>query len=325
MLALTSKEKCAMKKFHIYLLLLLFSMQPLSAAAKGTTAYAEALVWTISEQPASIWGGVTTLGSTGKISSLTGSNIAFDWNTGFRAGLFYEPESSFWDSKLSWTYYPTTKSMIVPVGGHVLASDFFSGFLSNDIFFGADINWQLAMNMFDLQASHMFNLTRSISIRPSVGIMGGTINQTVNIDWNAIIYTSTERVTNNFFGVGPSFGIDAKWNVYQNFSLAGNLAAAFMWGKWNNNDVYHRPAAFFGIIKPTTITTTLNNSELGTLMLDYFMGLEWFFKGRSQVNLKLGYEMQYWANQLRMTSFQILPLRGDLTLQGATCGISIDF
>lgn len=315
-----------MKKIYSYLLLLLLiSMQPFSAMAKGLSASVDALIWTVSEETAAIWGGVSTFRADGTQRSLTGSNMNFDWNTGFRAGLFYEPENRFWDTSLTWTYYPTTKSMTIPVGLHVVGSDFFSGFLSNNIFFGANATWQLDMNMFNLLASHAFNLTKSVILRPSIGVMGGSIKQTLDAHWNAVIYQATENVTNNFVGVGPSFGINAKWNAYGNFSLVGDLSTAFMWGPWNNRDVYRRPSAFFGTVTPTTISTTMNNSYLGTLMLDAFTGIEWFYKGRSQVNFKLGYEMQYWANQLRMTSFQILPLRGDLTIQGATCGISIDF
>jgi hypothetical protein len=314
-----------MKKFHKYLLLLLMSTQTLSAEAKGLSASAEALIWKVSQQPSTIWGGVTTFYHNGKLKSLTGSNISFDWNTGFRAGLFYEPENGFWDTSLNWTYYPTTKTVVIPVGGHIVSSDFFSGFLSEDIFFGAELNWQLALNMFNLTASHQFDLTQSLSIRPSVGVTGGTINQTANVNWNALVYISTERVTNNFLGAGPSFGVDAQWNFYDNFSLVGDLSGAFMYGRWNANDIYRRPRALLGLIPARTITTTMNQSEFGTLMLDYFMGVEWLYKGRSQVNFILGYEMQYWANQMRMASFQILPLRGDLTLQGVTCGISIDF
>ena len=97
-----------------------------------------------------------------------------------------------------------------------------------------------------------------------------------------------------------------------------------MWGNWKVSDMYNRPGALLGIITPTTITTDLNDAKLGTLMFNYFLGLEWFYRGRSDLSLQLGYEMQFWPNQVRLTMFQQLPTHGDLTLQGATCRIHIN-
>jgi hypothetical protein len=64
---------------------------------------------------------------------------------------------------------------------------------------------------------------------------------------------------------------------------------------------------------------------MGTLMLRYFCGLEWTRVGKRTITAWAGYEMQWWASQQRMTSFQQLPMHGDLTLQGISCGISLCF
>lgn len=300
------------------------SMQSFNACAKGLSVFADALIWNTSEQTTSIWTTDITVPKT-NVTNFTPTNFSFDASVGFRGGFLYEPEQCFWDTKLYWTYFPASTDSHHTTALQIITPEFFSGFLSGNFFFGANLDWQLTMNMLDLEASHQFNLTNSLSLRPSIGIKGGTIKQTINAKWDALIYVATEKVENNFLGVGPSLGIEGKWNVYDSLNLVGDFSAALLWGNWNISDVYKRPSAFFGLIKPATITSTMKNSKLGTLMLDYFLGLKWTYQGRSQITLQAGYEMQYWANQLRFLTFQQLPVHGDLTLQGGTCGIYIDF
>lgn len=318
-----------MKKLLIYILGLLMSLQPLSAGAREVSPFAHLLVWQASEESSAFWANVTSEPVSNTLI-FSPKNVNFEWDRGFRAGFLYEPECYFWDTKLYWTYYPTNKNMNVPLGAELVTPEFFSGFLSQDvtklqgIYLGANLNWQLIMNTIDLEASHKVILGKSLIIRPSIGIKGASINQTIHANWNALVYVATEKVENNFLGAGPSFGIAGDWNLYGPLNLIGNFSTAFLWGRWNVNDTYKRPSALFGLVTPTTINTSMKRSMFGTLMLDYFVGLEWRHSGRSHVTLQLGYEMQYWANQLRLPTFQQLPLHGDLTLQGGTCGIYVD-
>lgn len=312
-----------MKKHIYYILPLLLAMQPLTASAAAVKPFLDLLAWRASESNTS-W--ATTLTFPDNATHVIQSDMTFNTRLGVKTGISYEPENNFWDTKFYWTHLPTSGSKTIPTSSNIVTSLFFSGsyFISNDIFFGGTGNWQLVMNMFDLEASHHFKPTTTLTFTPKVGVKFGSINQKVKVDWDAIIYTATEKVTNDYTGIGPSFGLGAEWNVYQGFSIVGNIAAALMYGRWNTHDSYKRPSALFGLITPTTINTSTNQSKLGTLMMDYFLGLEWVYQGRSRVTLQLGYEMQYWANQLRITPVQQLPILGDLTIQGATCGISID-
>jgi hypothetical protein len=207
-----------------------------------------------------------------------------------------------------------------------VTSLFFSGsfFISRNIFSGATSDWNLRMNMLDLEASHHFNPSKSLTLTPKVGIKGGTIRQSINISWNAFFPPNpTEKLNNNFFGIGPSFGLDAKWAVTKHFGVVGSVGTALMYGRWNVSDMFTAPG-LFRFFPPTTISTSMTQAKLGTLMMDYFFGLEWLYEGRSRINIQLGYEMQYWPSQLRLVAVQQLPTSGDLTIQGATCGITID-
>lgn len=310
-----------MKKLFIQILCFTFSILPFSAKAANWSMFGDALIWHASEQEASTWASVISK-PTSTTADFDAANIDFGWDLGFRGGVRYEPGNTPRDIRLYWTYFSSKTSNNFGMGEKIVAPEFFSGFISQNIFFGGGINWKLDLNMLDVDIGHKLDIGNAIMIRPALGIKGGTINQTVNCDWNAGVYTANEEVLQKFWAVGPSFTVQSKWHIFENMSLIGDLATAFLWGNWNVVDTYNRPSAL--LVTPTTITTTMSNSRLGTVMFDYFMGFEWVHRGRSNVTIQLGYEMQFWANQLRMTTFQILPVHGDLTLQGGTCHIRID-
>ena len=310
-----------MKKTYIYTAVVWMFLYALSASAQGVSVFADLLNWQASEETATSWATIVS-DDANQVTHFSPKSVSFNWNRGFRGGIIYHADCPNWDAKLYWTYFPSSASMNFPVRDQVVIPGFFSGFLSGDIFFGAMTNWNLVMNMIDLEVSHAFNIGKSFTLRPAIGLKGGTINQTMKSKWEAVLYTATEKVKNNFSGAAPSFGLDAQWKLCGGFNLVGNLSTALMWGRWNDTDTYQRPAAF--LVSPTTITTSMNHSMLGVLMLGSFVGLEWVHKGNCNVAVKLGYEVQYWANQLRFTTFQQLPTHGDLTFQGGTCGICID-
>jgi hypothetical protein len=311
-----------MKKLVKNSLFLLLSLQSITAYASGFSFFADYLNWHASEETGSSWASDITSPRVGAVT-FTPENINFNVGPGVRAGVSYEPTSAFWDTRLYWTHYGTKASSDVSRSAQILVPEFFSGFLSDNFFFSGSVNWKIVMNTIDLDISHQFQLAETLALRPLIGIKGATINQTIHSNWDAVIYTSTERVTNDFAGLGPTFGLAATWNIIDSLNLVGSFTAAYMWGNWKMNDVYNRPNALAGLITATTITTNMNNAKLGTMMFDYFVGLELLHPKKSNVSLTVGYEIQSWSNQLRMTAFQILPIRSDLTFQGVTCRLKI--
>lgn len=252
------------------------------------------------------------------------STPSFATQPGIRGGLFYSPGDHYLDSKLYYTYYSTKSNNSVTLGSQIVSSLFFSGsfFISGDLYFAGTSNWSLKMNMLDFELSHAFHPNDSVVLTPRIGLKGGTIDQSINLNWNALLYQSTETLDNNFTGIGPSYGINAKWNFAKELSLVGDISSALMYGTWHDNDVYNRPSSL--VTTQTTITSSSTGHQLGTMMIDYYLGLEWRHRGKSDVAVRLGYESQYWPNQLRLVAVQQLPTFGDLTFQGVTCNLSID-
>lgn len=307
----------------LYLSLFLKIGNSFSHAIDNVSIYGDFLVWHASEETSSTWASaISTLDN--KVNKFDAANIRFGWSPGFRAGIGYEPDN-FWDIQLYMTYFSTAKDACISYPNQIILPEFFNGFLSGNFFFNAAINWKILMNMIDLEIGHKFTVTRCLNMRPSIGLKGGFINQKINSIWDALLYKASEDLRNNFVGVGPSFKIDSEWNVYNRVALFGKLSTALMWGRWHINDTYCRPEALFGVITPTTILSNINNSMLGAPIFNLFMGLRWAYEASVSVAVQVGYEMQFWVNQLRLPTFQQLPVHGDLTLQGGVCSIYIGF
>lgn len=305
------------------LVLFIMILLPQSVSAKTFSAFAEYLHWYASQQTASIWAlAISDINGTNNTNV---PNVEFGWQPGFRTGVTYEQECNPWDAKLYWTHYQARATPSIRVNERIVIPQFFSGFLSGNFFFGANLAWTLNKNMFDFELGRKLLINDCFWIRPIMGVKAGNINQSIKAEWDAVIYTATEKLENNFAGIGPSIGLDADWNIYKTLSLVANFSSAFLYGKWNVSDTYSRPSVPAFLITPTTITTRMLQKDLGAFIHRCRIGLSWVFEGSFNTTLQLAYEMQYCPNQLRIATFQQLPVHGDLTLQGGTCRIIIDF
>ncbi len=300
--------------------------------------FADAFAWHASQQASSVWADIIKIGD--NTSSFGAQNLSFDWDFGFRVGAGCNLEYDGWDTQLYWTWFRTTAHQtkdLSPkfIGGLVteqIHPEFFAADLSDDFSAGASIRWTIRFNMFDWELGRCYWVSKALSLRPFVGIKGGWIDQTIHVKYNHLIIASApttlsskETVKNNFWGVGPALGVNTKWKV-RNFrthypSLFGDFSAATMWGTWNCHDVYNKSSG-------EKVTVSAKKLTLGALMFRGFAGVGWdvnFNKDRSHFAARIGYEMQLWVNQLRVATSQLVPLHGDLTLQGVTLNCRFDF
>ncbi len=322
-----------MKKKQIIVFAFLSALSFSSQAAAQLSVFEDFLYWHASQEPTSSWAHQITLVPTDDINDsiaqgtyFTESNVHFRWSPGVRLGIQYKPDH-FIDAKLYWTHFSTkTNDSITTTQNHWILPEFFNGFSTIHVYNAAQIDWHLNMNMIDAKMGHPFHPLDALTIHPSVGIKGGTINQSIHSAWKMTLldiqlYNSTENVNNHFSGLGPSLSLDSQWHLYKGISIRSDLETAWLWGRWNVSDIYFSPTSILGPQK--NIKSETHNS-LGSFMSSYFLGFEWTFQAKAQVTLKVGYEMQFWSNQLRLPVFQALPVHGDLTLQGGTCGIYIN-
>ncbi|MCO6047162.1 Lpg1974 family pore-forming outer membrane protein [Aeoliella sp. ICT_H6.2] len=303
-------------------LILLFACWSV-ASGEGVTPYAELLYWRPSAATSAVWASVVTE------DEFEAKGVDFDWGAGYRAGLLLEPTGWLWDMNLEVTHFTTTAASDVPEGLHLVIPEFFSGFLSGDSFefTSASLDWQLNYTVFDFEAGHTIPLGQAWELRPTFGLKSAVMNQHVQSEWVDPILglTAAENVKHEFFGFGPSAGIEARWKPREKLTVVGECSGALLYGVWNVEDNFRRTTD--GLPSPSyeAFSTRMNDSRLGTVTLRSFLGIEWRVPCPMDVQLRAGYEVQWWANQQRLLTFQQLPMHGDLTFQGGTCGLAVSY
>ena len=292
---------------------------------------ADFLAWFPSQEVTSIWADVITIGD--NTSSWEALGFNFKWDYGFRIGAGYGLVYDQWDTVLYWTWFQTDSKHTIPFKPNAsITPEFFAAFLSGNTPQSIRVKWSLLLNMFDWELGRSYWISKGVSLRPFLGVKGGQINQSINGEYfnltiDRVLTTNSgrEHLKNNFWGIGPLGGINTKWRVRNFgsnfFDFFGDFSLATMWGTWIYRDVYKNTAS-------QTSSVNIKNSTLGALMFRGFMGIEWnvdFNASKSHFATKLGYEMQLWLDQLRLATFQLQRLHGDLTLQGVTLNCRFDF
>ncbi|MEW4454143.1 Lpg1974 family pore-forming outer membrane protein [Bremerella sp. JC817] len=305
------------------LILLLASCLP--AAAEGVTPFAEALIWHASAETSSIWASDLNLADT-----FGATNVEFGWSPGIRAGIDLAPPEWQWDVEVSATHFSTSQESSIPSGFNLVIPEFFSGFVSgySTDFFGADVDWSIKYTSFDFEAGHDIEMGCNWLVRPQFGLKAAVINQDVTSHWTGLfsLITATERVRHEFFGIGPTAGVAVRWNPGGgSLGLVGEVNGAMLYGTWNVTDDFQRTDGGTPGSGYEAFTTSMKDSQLGTVMLQSFFGMQWKLPCQLDVVAEVGYETQWWANQQRMLTFQQLSMHGDLTFQGGVCGIAVSY
>ena len=294
-----------------------------SAVAEGITPFAEAILWHASAETSSVWASEVPL----LVDEFEATNIEFGWSPGFRAGAEIKPPGSLWDVRLAVTHFSTSQDASIEDGLNLVIPEFFSGFLSGDSFdfTTASVDWSIQYTTFDMELGHEIYLSDSLTIRPNFGLKAAVIDQDIDSNWaNFLGLTAVETVDHEFFGIGPSAGVGVQWRPHGGgLSLVGDVSGAILYGTWNVEDDFRRTDGGAPSSSYEAFSTSMNDSKLGTVMIRSFFGAQWELPLRTRVVGRIGYEMQWWANQQRLLTFQQLPMHGDLTFQGGVCGFAV--
>lgn len=265
--------------------------------------------------------------------NVNAKKIDFEWDWGFRAGIGYNMEHDQWDTQLYYTWFRTEKSdhvsrILDTASPAILVPAYFGTFFIGGSHFQSDkITWKIHFNMFDWELGRNYLVSKNLALRPHLGVKGGWIHQSLHghaKTFSDILLTYKDK--NNFWGVGPSGGVNTKWNLgnvnTHFFSLFGDFAGALMWGHW---DVNHHS---FDIVNGEIKFKHLNKDQCAA-MLQAFMGFGWetnFNGDQCHLAIKLGYEVQHWFNQLKLfPPTATARYNYDLSFQGGTLDVRLDF
>lgn len=300
--------------------------------------FAQLIVWTAKEAGADCWAEVLTETPSAKSNDILG--VDFGWDPGFRVGIGYGMLHDEWDTKAYYTWFHTKGKDSVSGSPGSVHSSFLGNFYVNNVtgaglsgpaYQAASIDWTIHFDLFDWELGRSFWVSKSLSMRPFVCVKGGWIHQSIHSVWEnpalsapVYFFIGTEDLKNNFWGIGPGAGLGTEWNLFQgdsSFYLFGDFSAALMWGHWSFKDRFQDSL-------PQHVSIHLQPINGGASTLRTFMGFGWDFvckKRCTQISAKLGYEMQFWLDQLQFYSFTGGRLVNELTLQGGTFEILFDF
>jgi hypothetical protein len=282
------------------------------------------LAWNANQSASDNWGQIfydPAVNNNLKILS-----VPFDINYGLRGSI--ESQNNSYDILAQYTWFSQTGKNQAQVqapseihstfqGNLFIGNNMGTG-LSGPIYRFAKISWNILFNIADIQLGTHYYPSPNISLKPFIGIKSGSINQTINTYWSEPTtgnFTATEDLKNNFWGIGPSIGINTTWHLFRDLSFIGNASAAVLVGQWNFYDVYNNTEP-----KKMIVNNPKRNGASTNLSL--LLGFQYVY---DPFVIKLGYEAQIWFEQYKLTTYNLGLANNHLTLQGITLGIDYKF
>lgn len=279
-------------------------------------------------------------------------NPHFDWNWGFQLGLGYNTSCDGWNINGLWTRYHGKASSQDKADEDdntsllVIWSDLFSLPANPNIQPLAATNirteWQLRLNLFDVEFGRKFWNSQKVSLRPHVGIRIGYLNQDFDLflqgsSWGNV--SGEVQFENDYKGAGIRAGLDTDWHFGCGWFVYGNLAFAQLYGKFNI-DQNERTRQIEAPFSKAPVLEAKNAFRAGNLQFDFAIGLAYsalLCDCDYALAVFLGYEQHLFLNQNQLWS--IVPSKkegfglnnnyakrkGDLSTQGWTLKLVFDF
>lgn len=309
--------------------------------------FADALFWTMREGAAENWAQVITpqgLGST-SVSTATLVDAPFDWRAGLRVGAGVQRDDDF-DMTLYYTNFRTTATS--RASGEVYSAFMGNFYIDNPDgtdygphYRHASIWWDFDFHTIDFEIGRNCAIGTNLELRPFLGLKTGIINQTVKSNWQSPIDTvglkfshtyhfasATEDMNLGFWGIGPSLGATMTMPLgcqeRYHLKLFGTPSGAIMFGHWTFTEQYNNYDATGA--KQSTITIDMSPITSAATMLRGVVGLEWEqYFARATSTVRLGYEAQFWLNQMQFYSYNIGRLNNLTSLQGGCLEWQLNF
>jgi hypothetical protein len=324
--------------FSAYCLLIASAASASLSSPEGFFAQGELLAWQLREGSDENW--AQDIPPKSAEQSITLYDAPFEWKPGFRLGFGYQAPNHHWDTALYYTDYRTQAS-------NKAAGDITSAYLGN--FFAnntngsdfgpfydtAKIKWHFAFQSLDFELGRVFNFDNVLRLRPFVGLKAALITQDIDSDWfgpktvdafgNIIRITTfssaSEKIENNFWGIGPVLGLNSTWPLYQkenhSLSIVGNASGALMWGRWTFSDQYQNNT-------PLTVDVDTGDLTDAATMVRGVLGLEWSEKMKDTVlGISLTYESQIWFDQVQYYDLNMGKLDNLMSLQGGNLAVKL--
>lgn len=267
-------------------------------------------------------------------------SVDWSWDPGFKAGLGWSFCHGCWDMNLQYTWFYTNvgdkkhSTSLLP-SYDVLPFDL----QQNQITFTrAHAHFDLHYQVGDLELGRNYYVSRTLKLRPFIGMKGTWQKQDYNVHYDAIPITQLNALFNfrakfdqALWGLGMRSGINTSWQFSKYIGLYGNMAFT---GIWLHYDIDRKDTFEAIVAQPdprTTEATTFNVQDRLRIIkpaMEFALGLRgegYFSCGRYHILAQVGWECQIWPNQTVHATTNAHYERYDLNLHGFTGKIRFDF
>ena len=271
----------------------------------------------------------------------------FEYDPGVRVGAGYDFGRSNWDILLAWTYHyskatDSSGNPNVPISLFALRGQTYNNG-NYKVVIGATgrASWRVHLNTLDFEMGYDHFYSKLFSVRSHFGLKAAWINMEYHASYQDMIDTGDgQTITNyekislrtksDFWAVGPRMGLQSFLHLGWGFSIYGTIAGSLVYGEYDTSSrlFIERESVPF----PFTSTTTdipFKHDDFSRLraVAEMSIGLEWSycFSGDYLLSFHLGWENQYWWNQLEARLLTDYQPNGDLTYSGIDAGIRFDF
>ena len=247
-------------------------------------------------------------------------NPTFDREFGFRAGITYCTPCDGWDIGLTWTSFQgkahssdcdcAETQSVMPIWAAFQQFGQAGPIIANKI----EANWDVDINLIDLQLGRNFWSSKYLALRPFMGIRVARLDQTYTIcgkggSFNyskSSTFSATNQETkleNVYQGAGLMAGLDSTWNLGCGWGIYGNMATSLVYGSFDNkHKEYTRPATGGSAAKDDYIDIK-ETIKVSRAMLDLGLGLQWMgmvCECKYGVRVALGWEHHMFFDQNQM-------------------------
>ncbi len=270
--------------------------------------------------------------SPANLSSSSVKNPSFDWDFGFKAGIGYRIKHDAWEFLLRFTSLQThtdshndhevlhpgwllPNTSITPVAG------------------AAKMHWRLHLGVLDFLLRNPLHPGTSLQLRPAIGIRSAWIRQKFNLEYRGgSLEPDREamiRTKNKFFGIGPTCGLYAQWDIKGGFALFSEAAFSVLFGEFylhQDEDLFHNKEKVLGIHNIYHQSASILDGTLGAMWQRYFQGT------LKCVDVSLSWNQSIYFTQNQLMRFvsqnalgDIVANQGDLAVSGIQLSARLDF
>lgn len=279
----------------------------------------------------------------------------FQFDPGFRVGLGYNFGYDGWDLHLGYMWHYTHPNTSIngqyvdgrgTVGWLLTILPVNDGSLAYLGYESAKSNWQNQFNAWDLDLGRNFYVGKHLAVKPTLGLKATIIRQHLHlffnqtdrrdpqqnnqydIEWNEV----RSRFKSRFWGVGPKVGFSGEWELGSGFSLMGQFHTAALYGESTRKADILAIAVADRVDDPSEVGLNqggyLSSDAYRLRMMAHTaIGLEWSrcFWNWMNFQIHLGWEAEYWWNQMDFISFVDASPNHDLSLTGINAGLRFEF